>query len=83
MFRILIGEFICGKYYLKKIIDDEKEWFENVFEKFKLFWEKICLVVMKVIGIDVLYMIEMKLIFFCLVERRDDGKFLCIVLDVL
>lgn len=38
---------------------------------------------MKVIGIDVLYMIEMKLIFFCLVERRDDGKFLCIVLDVL
>lgn len=83
MFRLWIGEIICGEYYFKKIIDEEKEWLWNVFKKFKLFWEKICLVVREVIGIEVLYVIEMLYIFFCLVERRDDGKFLCLVLEVL
>lgn len=81
--RTPIGDFIRGKHHSKKITHDEKEWLENAFEKFKSSWEKIRPAVMKAIGTDVPHMTEMKPISLCLVERRDDGKFLCTALDVL
>lgn len=81
--RSPIGEFIRGEHHSKKITDDEKEWLGNAFKKFKSSWEKIRPAVMKAVGTEVPHMTDMSPISLCLVERRDNGKFLCAALEVL
>lgn len=81
--RLRIGEIIRGEHHSKKITDDEKEWLRNAFKKFKSSWEKIRPAVREAIGTEVPHVTEMSHISLCLVERRDDGKFLCSALEVL
>ena len=81
--RLRIGEIIRGEYHCQKIADGEKEWLGNAFKKFKSSWEKIRPAVMEAIGTEVPHMTEMSPISLCLVERRDNGKFLCTGLKVL
>ena len=81
--RLRIGEIIRGEHHSKKITDDEKEWLGNAFKKFKSSWEKIRPAVMEAVGTEVPHMTEVSPISLCLVERRDNGKFLFTALSVL
>ena len=81
--RSPIGEFIRGEHHSKKITDDEKDWLANAFKKFKSSWEKIRPAIKDAIGTEVPHMTEMSPISLCLVERSDNGKFLCTALEVL
>lgn len=81
--RTSAGEIIRGEHHSMKITRDDRESLSNAFEKFKTAWETIRPTVMKTTGTDVPHMTEMSPISLCLVERKDQGKFLCTALDVL
>ena len=81
--RTTIGDIIRDEHHLKKITDAEKKGLRDAFEEFKASWEKIRPSVIKAAGPDVPHITEMSPISLCLVERKDDGKFLCSALEVL
>ena len=81
--RSPIGEFIRGAHHSQKITDEEKELLGNAFKKFKSSWEKIRPAIREAIGTEVPHMTETSKISLCLVERRDNGRFLCTALEVL
>lgn len=81
--RTSIGEIIRGEHHSMKVTKEEKESLSNAFEKFKTAWETIRPTVKKTIATDVPHMTEMSPISLCLVERKDQGKFLCTALDIL
>ncbi len=81
--RIPIGEIIRGEHYSKKLTDDERKWLKNSFEKFKMAWEEIRAFVMEAKATDVPHMTEMSPVSLCLVERKDQGRFLCTALEFL
>ncbi|KAJ7381008.1 hypothetical protein OS493_004603 [Desmophyllum pertusum] len=81
--KATIGDILRGEYHATKITDAEKECLKDAFEKFKSSWEEIRPAVMKAVGTDVPHMTEILPISLCLVERKNDGKFLCAALKVL
>ena len=81
--RTTIGDIIRDEHHFNKISDAEKKGLRDAFEQFKTSWEKIRPSVIKVVGPDLPHITEMSNVSLCLVERKDDGKFLCSALEVL
>ena len=81
--RTQIADIIRGEYHSMNLTDEERAGLRHAFEKFKTAWKEIRPTVRKAIATDVPHITEGSPISLCLVERKDEGKFLCTALDVL
>ena len=62
---------------------EEKKLFSETFEKFSMAWENMRPLVKEQLNQEVPYLSESSPISFCLIEKRDQGVFLCTALEIL
>ena len=77
--KTTIGDVFGGEH---RSVEDKKH-LKEVFESFNQAWEKTRRVVMEKVNEEVPYVSETSPISVCLVERRDQGRFLCTALEIL